>query len=135
VRAPFLDHLFLEFAARIPSGLKLKGGTESKWILKRAAEPYLPNDIIGRKKMGFGVPIDHWFRNELKELVRDTLLSRRAAERGLFRREYVESLLDRHQEKGENWATLIWNLLMLEMWHLMFIDRTMAPPACHADEA
>ncbi len=135
VRSPFLDHEFVEFAARIPSGFKLKGGTESKWILKLAAGSFLPNDVIVRKKMGFGVPVDQWFRHELKELVRDTLLSRRAADRGLFRRGSVESLLDRHQKKGENWATLIWNLLMLEMWHLMFIDRTMAPPAGHAEEA
>jgi asparagine synthase (glutamine-hydrolysing) len=134
VRSPFLDHEFVEFAARIPSGLKLKYGSESKWILKRAAAPYLVPEIIGRNKMGFGVPVEHWFRRELKDLVRDTLLSRRAAERGLFRIGEVESLLDRHQNKGENWATLIWNLLMLEMWHLMFIDRTMAPPAGHGEE-
>ncbi len=130
VRAPMLDHHFLEFAARIPPELKLKDGTIGKYILKKAAEPYLPNEVIYRKKMGFGVPIDHWFRHELKEMAYDTLLSRRAIERGYFRREYIENLLDRHQA-GETWQYLIWNLLMLELWHLMFIDGTLLPPAEH----
>ena len=127
VRAPMLDHLFLEFIARIPPELKLKDGAISKYILKKSVEPYLPDNVIYRKKMGFGVPIDHWFRGKLKEMVYDTLLSQRAIERGYFHRGYVENMLDRHQS-GESWQYLIWNLLMLELWHLMFIDRTLAPP-------
>jgi asparagine synthase (glutamine-hydrolysing) len=130
VRAPMLDQQFLEFAARIPSSLKLRDGTEGKHILKKASEPFLPHEVIYRKKMGFGVPIDHWFRHELKEMTFDTLLSSRALQRGYFRREYVESLLTRHQA-GENWHYLIWNLLMLELWHLMFIDRTLTVPEEH----
>jgi len=126
-RMPILDHYFMEFVATIPPELKLKDGTISKYIFKKAVEPYLPNDVIYRKKMGFGVPTDHWFRNELKEMTYDTLLSRRALERGYFNRDYIQSLLDRHQS-GENWQYLIWNLLMLEMWHLMFIDRVAEPP-------
>ncbi|MFA6079240.1 MAG: asparagine synthase (glutamine-hydrolyzing) [Candidatus Omnitrophota bacterium] len=126
-RSPFLDHEFMEFAAKIPSDLKLKGGLESKYIFKRAAEPYLPHDVIYRKKMGFGVPIDHWFRSELKGMVYDLLLSRKAIERGYFRKDYIEHILDSHQ-KGANWHYHIWNLLMLELWHLMFIDGTLSPP-------
>jgi asparagine synthase (glutamine-hydrolysing) len=129
-RAPMLDHQFLEFVARIPSDLKLKDGTVGKYILKKAVEPYLPDEVIYRKKMGFGVPIDHWFRHELKDMAYDTLLSRRAIERGFFRREYIESILDRHQA-GEQWQYLIWNLLMLELWFLMFIDGTLLPPEEH----
>ncbi len=128
VRGPFLDHRFLEFAATIPSDLKLKDGRIGKYILKKAVEPYLPEDVIYRKKMGFGVPIDHWFRNELKDMVRDVLLSQKAISRGYFRSGYVEEMLDRHQQGGETWQYLIWNLLMLEYWHLMFIDGVMAPP-------
>jgi asparagine synthase (glutamine-hydrolysing) len=126
-RMPILDHLFMEFVATIPPELKLKDGTISKYILKKAVEPYLPQEVIYRQKMGFGVPTDHWFRNELKEMTYDILLSQRALERGYFNRDYVQSMLDRHQN-GENWQYLIWNLLMLEMWHLMFIDQTLAPP-------
>jgi asparagine synthase (glutamine-hydrolysing) len=133
VRAPMLDHEFLEFTASIPPELKLKDGTISKYILKKAVEPYLPHGVIHRKKMGFGVPIDHWFRNELKDMVYDTLLSQRAMERGYFRREYIESILDRHQA-GESWQYLIWNLLMLELWHLMFMDQTLPAPADHLIE-
>ncbi len=126
-RMPLLDHKFLEFAARIPSGLKLKDGLISKYIFKKAVEPYLPEEVIYRKKMGFGVPIDHWFRDELKEMVFDTLLSQRAIERGYFQRSYVENMLERHSA-GESWQYLIWNLLMLELWHQMFIDQSLFPP-------
>jgi asparagine synthase (glutamine-hydrolysing) len=129
-RSPFLDHKFIEFVARIPSDLKLKDGIESKYILKRAAESYLPRDVIYRRKMGFGVPLDHWFRSELKDMVCDVLLSKHAIERGYFRKEYIEGILERHQ-KGENWQLLIWNLLMLELWFLMFIDQTCPEPSNH----
>jgi len=127
-RMPILDHHFIEFVATIPPELKLKDGTISKYIFKKAVEPYLPHEVIYRPKMGFGVPTDHWFRNELKDMTYDILLSQRALERGYFQKTYVQSMLDRHQN-GENWQYLIWNLLMLEMWHLMFIDKTLAPPA------
>ncbi len=127
-RCPMLDHQFLEFAATIPADLKLKDGAVGKYILKEAAAPYLPAEVVHRKKMGFGVPIDHWFRNELRGLVRDTLLSKRAAERGYFERAYVEEILQRHDNPGESWHYLIWSLLMLELWHLMFIDRTLPAP-------
>ena len=127
-RSPFLDHPFMEFAARIPSDLKLKDGREGKFILKKAVEPYLPRDVIYRPKMGFGVPLDHWFRHELKDMAFDILLSKRALERGYFKGAYIEQMLQRHQ-RGEQWQYLIWNLLMLELWHLMFIDGTLSPPA------
>jgi asparagine synthase (glutamine-hydrolysing) len=126
-RMPLLDPPFMEFVATIPPELKLKDGTISKYIFKKAVEPYLPHEVIYRRKMGFGVPTDHWFRHELKEMAYDILLSQRAVQRGYFKRDYVQSLLDRHQ-KGENWQYFIWNLLMLEMWHLMFIDRTLPVP-------
>jgi asparagine synthase (glutamine-hydrolysing) len=126
-RMPFLDHRFVEFAARIPAGLKLKNGNESKYILKKAIEPYLSKELIHRPKMGFAVPLDHWLRAELKEWAYETLLSPRAIQRGYFQTWYVKFMLDRHQE-GESWQYLIWNLLMLELWHQMFIDRTLAPP-------
>ncbi|MEN8261088.1 MAG: asparagine synthase (glutamine-hydrolyzing) [Pseudomonadota bacterium] len=132
-RSPMLDHHFIEFVAGIPSRLKLKDGVTGKYIFKKAVETYLPPDVIYRKKMGFGVPIDHWFRNELKGMVYDVLLSRRAIERGYFRRQYVEEMLNRHQQ-GESWQYLIWNLLMLELWHLMFIDKELSPPGVSAGD-
>jgi asparagine synthase (glutamine-hydrolysing) len=128
-RAPMLDHHFLEFVAKIPPGLKLKNGNQSKYIFKKAAEPFLPGEIIYRPKMGFGVPTDYWFRHELKDLVRDTLLSPRATGRGYFRRDSLEKMLAEHISGRNNWQYVIWNLLMLELWHQMFIDQTLAPPA------
>jgi asparagine synthase (glutamine-hydrolysing) len=129
-RAPLLDHPFLEFAATIPPQWKLKDGVISKFLFKKAAEPYLPPEIVHRDKMGFGVPIDRWFRAELKEMAYDCLLSTRSVERGYFRRDYVENILNRHQA-GESWHYLIWNLLMLELWHQMFLDKTLSIPRGH----
>jgi asparagine synthase (glutamine-hydrolysing) len=126
-RAPMLDHHFLEFVASIPAQLKLSDGVTGKYILKKAVEPYLPQEVIYRKKMGFGVPIDHWFRHELKEMVYDVLLGQRATERGYFRREYIEYMLTQHQN-GQSWQYLIWNVFMLELWQQMFIDEVPTPP-------
>jgi len=126
-RMPILDHPFMEFTASIPPELKLKDDTISKYIFKKAVEPHLPHEVIYRSKMGFGVPTDHWFRHELKDMTYDILLSQRALARGYFKRDYVQSLLDNHQ-KGQNWQYFIWNLLMLEMWHLMFVDKVLPPP-------
>jgi asparagine synthase (glutamine-hydrolysing) len=81
--------------------------------------------------MGFGVPIDHWFRHELRDMVQDILLSQRATQRGYFRRDYIENILNRHQNEGESWQYLIWNLFMLELWHLMFIDKVLPVPSEH----
>jgi asparagine synthase (glutamine-hydrolysing) len=123
-RAPMLDHHFLEFVAKIPAHLKLKNGRLGKYIFKKAAEPFLSRDIIYRPKMGFMVPTDHWFRHELKEMVFDTLLSPRALGRGYFRKDSLEQMLRQHQTGEVNRQYLIWNLLMLELWHQMFIDGT-----------
>jgi asparagine synthase (glutamine-hydrolysing) len=120
-RSPFLDHEFMEFAATIPSDLKVRG-RETKIILKRALQGLLPDEILHRPKMGFGVPIDHWLRHELKDLAYDTLLSPRALGRGYFRPEAVQRLLDEHMRGTASWHYLLWTLLMLELWHRTFVD-------------
>ncbi len=120
-RAPMLDYEFVQFAARIPSAFKLEDGRNGKAVLKRIAERFLPRELLYRRKMGFGVPIEHWFRTELKEIAYDTLLGKRASERGYFCRPYVEEILTRHQN-GESYQYFLWNLLMLESWHNQFID-------------
>ncbi len=120
-RSPFLDHEFMEFAARIPAELKLKGWT-TKYILKEALKGILPDEVLFRNKMGFGVPIDHWFRNELKEMAYDVILSERAIARGYFKKEAVKKILDEHTSGKWKWHNHIWNLLMFELWHRMFID-------------
>ena len=120
-RSPFLDHLFMGYVASLPSNMKLKGNVK-KYILKKAVKNILPDEIINRPKMGFGVPIDHWFRNELKEMAYDVLLSQQAVERGHFRKEAVQKLLDEHTSGKSHWHYLLWNLLMLELWYREFID-------------
>jgi asparagine synthase (glutamine-hydrolysing) len=120
-RSPFLDHEFMEFAATIPSDLKVRGRTK-KYILKRALADLLPEQILHRPKMGFGVPIDHWLRHELRDLAHDTLLGPRCLGRGYFRLETVQRLLDEHVRGRANWHYLLWTLLMLELWHRTYVD-------------
>jgi asparagine synthase (glutamine-hydrolysing) len=120
-RSPLVDHTFMEFAATLPADYKLRGGT-TKYIFKRAVRPLLPPAIIDRPKKGFGVPLDHWFRGELREMAYDVLLGARTLQRGYFRREPVRRLLDEHVAGTHDWADQLWNLLMLELWHRAFID-------------
>jgi asparagine synthase (glutamine-hydrolysing) len=120
-RSPFLDHEFMELVAQIPSSLKLKGRNK-KYILKKALASLIPAEILNRPKMGFGVPIDHWFRKELKEMAYDILLDNRSLQRGYFNRNYIKQMLDEHSQSYRNWHFLLWNLLILELWHRMFID-------------
>jgi asparagine synthase (glutamine-hydrolysing) len=123
-RSPLLDHVLVEWAAGIPEADKLAGG-KTKALFKSAMQPFLPRAVLKRAKRGFGCPVDHWFRNEIKDLAYDTLLSRAAAERGLFRPGYVHRLLDEHCALRRNHHTRLWALLMLELWFRMWID----PPA------
>jgi asparagine synthase (glutamine-hydrolysing) len=120
-RSPLLDHVLLEWAAGIPAEVKMAGG-QTKALFKRAMEPYLPREVIYRKKMGFGVPIDEWLRGELKQLAYDTLLSQSARERGLMRPDYVRQLLDEHCSGRRDHHYRLWALLMLELWFRMWID-------------
>jgi asparagine synthase (glutamine-hydrolysing) len=120
-RSPLLDHVLMEWASGIPEQAKIKGG-ETKALFKSAMEPYLPREILYRPKMGFGCPVDHWFRNEMKQMAYDTLLSLDARQRGLFRPNYVQRLLDEHCGMLRNHHTRLWALLMLELWFRMWID-------------
>jgi asparagine synthase (glutamine-hydrolysing) len=120
-RSPLLDHVLLEWAAQIPAATKMEGGT-TKALLKAAMAPYLPREILHRRKMGFGCPIDRWLRAELRELAYETLLDQTARERGLMRPDYVQRLLDEHCSGRRNHHTRLWALLMLELWFRMWID-------------
>jgi len=120
-RSPLLDHVFMEWAAGISEHVKMARGV-TKALFKSAMEPYLPAELLYRPKMGFGCPVDHWFRNELKELAHDTLLSQSARQRGLFRPDYIRRLLDEHCSFTRDHHTRLWALLMLELWFLMWID-------------
>ncbi len=114
-RAPLLDHELIELAARIPSSLKIRNG-QLKYILKRAMHGILPEEIVHRKKMGFGVPLAQWFKKDIKEYSRDILLSKDARARGLFNSRYIEDMLDSHQQAGRDFSARIWALLFFEHW-------------------
>jgi len=127
-RSPLLDHVLLEWAARISPEIRMAGG-RTKALFKAAMAPYLPRAILRRKKMGFGCPIDQWLRRELKEFAYDTLLAPAARERGLMRPEYVHKLLDEHCSYRANHHTRLWALLMLELWFRTWIDGAAATDA------
>lgn len=122
VRSPLLDHHVVEFAARLPLAFKLRGRTP-KYLLKRVMRRHLPSEIVNRRKMGFGVPIDHWLRNGLREMAHDLLLDQTAAARGIFRPEVVRRWLFDHAAGRAQHHARIWAMLMLELWHRRFIDR------------
>ena len=122
VRSPFLDHEVVEFAARLPASMKLRRLT-SKYLLKRAMNGVLPPAILHRPKMGFGAPIDHWFRQDLRTLAGDVLLDARARQRGYFRADVVRRYVDDHAAGRANHHQKLWSLLVFELWHRTFIDQ------------
>ncbi len=125
-RAPLLDHRLIEFAQTIPASLKLarlKGRWESKYILKRAVEGLIPDEIIYRPKQGFDVPIKYWLNREMKGMAHDLLGSSRARQRGYFNPRAVARLLQEHDRGARDHGRSLWALLMLEIWHRIFIDR------------
>lgn len=120
-RSPFLDHHVMEFAATLPARFKLRGLT-TKYLLKNALRGIVPQENLTRSKMGFGVPIGHWFRGELKGLLKEAILSDRSLGRGYFKPEAVRLLVDDHIAQRRDYSHQLWTLLMLELWHQEFID-------------
>ena len=127
-RSPFLDHEVMELAARLPIDLKLKGGT-LKYLPKRAFPDLLPPENVNRRKMGFGVPVGQWFRGPLRELLLDALLSEQSLSRGYFRREPLEQLVREHLDGKSDRQLVLWNLLMLELWHREMVQPVGRPSA------
>ncbi|MGH9874589.1 MAG: asparagine synthase (glutamine-hydrolyzing) [Pyrinomonadaceae bacterium] len=120
-RSPFLDHHVIEFAASLPEKFKLRGLT-TKYLLKRILRKLLPAENLDRRKMGFGVPIGHWFRGQLQPFLRETLLAEASLKRGLFKPEAVKRLVELHTSGERDYSPQLWSLLMLELWFQRFID-------------
>jgi asparagine synthase (glutamine-hydrolysing) len=121
-RVPLLDHVLMEYVATIPPTLKLKAGV-GKYILKRAMEEHLPPEVLKRRKMGFGVPLATWLRNELREFARDLLTNPRACQRGIIRREAPGRLLDTHLAGRRDCSAQIWSLICFELWCRTWLDQ------------
>ena len=128
-RSPFLDHKLIEFAASLPTDMKLRG-LKTKFLPKKALGRLPPKEILYRPKMGFGVPIDRWLREDLRPMAYDLLLDSRCIQRGYFNRSSIQHLLDSHVSGKKDHSYRIWALLVLEMWHRMFIDQKMVQYSC-----
>jgi asparagine synthase (glutamine-hydrolysing) len=120
-RVPFLDHVLVEFAARIPSRHlinKLKG----KQILKSTVGDLLPASIIDRRKMGFPTPWSAWLAGPKAEWIERLLTEPRSLARGLFKPQAVRQILDEHKTGRRDHTDQVWRLLNLELWHRVFVD-------------
>jgi asparagine synthase (glutamine-hydrolysing) len=126
-RVPFLDHKLVEFTARMPDSMKLRGGT-TKYVLRESMKGVLPERILSRRKMGFPVPIGSWFRGPFKSIVDEYVVSERALSRGIFAPEFVRELVALHQA-GEDHSERLWALVNFEMWQRRFFDSEVQPAA------
>ena len=121
VRCPFLDHHLLEFAATVPSSLKLRDG-EKKYILKKSLEPYLPDSILYRRKQGFEVPLVTWFASSLKPYIQRELIDDPGVLGVWFDPAYVRRLWEEFLAGRRGHKALLWNLLMFKLWHKRWIE-------------
>jgi asparagine synthase (glutamine-hydrolysing) len=122
-RVPFLDHRLVEWGMQLPVKHKLKG-MQTKYAVKKLAERYLPNEVVHRRKSGFGVPLGEWFRNPTA-LGRyfDLFKERRYAERGYIRKEVVDTLVREHLEGKHDHSELLWLTVNLELWHRIYLEK------------
>ena len=110
-----------QFAASLPERLKLRRLT-TKYLLKKVLRKLLPSENLNRRKMGFGVPLGHWFRGKMQPFLREVVLSDKATKRGLFKKDAVVQLIDLHARGERDYSHQLWTLLMLELWFQRFID-------------
>ena len=121
VREPLMDHELVEWLATLPSSQKIRG-QECKYIFKKSMEPYLPNDVLYRPKMGFSVPLARWFRGPLKARVRDAVLGERLASTEWFNHDYLRHLVEGHQSGAYDYSASLWTLLMFEAFLRQVVD-------------
>ena len=120
VRAPFLDHEFVEYVFGMPENLKLRWLTVRKYALRRYLRNSVPLQILNQRKLGFNVPIDDWLRGPLKECLRDHTTPESLAKAGIFKAERVSEMVSRHLERQRNHGFELWNILCLTIWHRLF---------------
>jgi asparagine synthase (glutamine-hydrolysing) len=121
VRSPLLDYTVAEYMATLPLSFKLRGGT-SKYLLRKLCERLLPASVLTKRKQGFAIPKDRWFQNDLRAFAEDLLLDSRTLARGYFRKDSLSRLLKYHVTGRRDYSTWIWCLIVLEMWHRLFLD-------------
>src|SRR5262249_19685973 len=119
VRPPLLDHRLVEFAWMLPAHMRIRNG-ETKWLLRRVLDRYVPRALIERPKMGFGIPLAAWLRGPLRDWAEDLLDPQRLGG-GLLDTTAVRKLWLEHLDGGRNWAYALWAILMLEAWRRRWI--------------
>jgi asparagine synthase (glutamine-hydrolysing) len=127
-RVPLLDHKLVEFAASLPAHLKINRLTR-KYLLKEVSRAWLPASIVDRRKKGFPMPFSVWFRGPARSFVRDILSPAMVRRRGLFKPNFIQTLLNQHETGFADHGTLIWSLLSVELWHRLFLDSHASPTA------
>ena len=120
-RVPFLDHILVEFATKVPQEVQLKG-LAGKQILKKAAEDLLPHSIVHRPKLGFPTPWSGWLAGPRLDSIEKLLLETRSLQRGYFKRQAIERLFAEHRAKYRDNYDRIWRLLNLELWHRVCLE-------------
>ena len=126
VRVPILDHEFIEWVTGLPPDWKLRG-SKQKYILRKLAERVgVPREVLYREKRGFSLPLVHWMRNELKDMLM-ILLEPRTLDRGYFVADGVRRLMDDHLLRGKTMTGRLWRLLMFELWHRNFLEKFIRP--------
>jgi asparagine synthase (glutamine-hydrolysing) len=129
-RVPFLDHRVVEFVETIPISLKIKA-LQGKYLHKKAAEKWLPQSVVHRKKKGFANPIDQWMRGALRPFINECLFSERSAVSRYFDIAYIRKLVAMHEAKREDYLFQIYLLISFELWHRRFIDAPVSKVAAH----
>ena len=121
-RAPFVDQELVELAGSMPDSFKVRGLT-LKYLLKKVVKPWLPSEILTRKKRGFGAPVGSWIRNELGSLLDSFLSESQVKSRGLFNWSPIHELVSKHKSQQADYTDHLFALINLELWCQIFIDR------------
>ena len=122
VRVPILDHVFLEWATSLTPEWKMRGGKQKYMLKKLAQRVGVPREVLDRPKQGFALPLVHWTRHDLKDMILSVLLEPRTLQRGYFKPEAVRQLLDEHFRQRRNHSGRIWRLLAFELWHRNYLE-------------
>jgi len=130
VRCPLLDQDLIEFVARLPTKYKLKG-FQPKYLLKKAAEGFLPDTIIYRQKKGFGIPLAKWLGTDLKDFMLDHLNEATVRRQGIFDYAYIKRLVDEQFSKTKDHRELLWTLIVFQSWYEEYIDNPNRPNCRH----
>lgn len=120
-REPLLDHRIIEFVAQLPENLKINNG-DRKYLLKNIVHEYVPKSIMDRPKMGFGVPVFNWLRNDLKSFTEEFMNEKAFALHGLFNQSGVNHIMNQFYKGDRNYNSLFWYLLMFQMWYKKWMD-------------